>query len=456
MRDSSPGNFQAVCNQIASAVSNASQVFPPSAPQYTFDNQHEFFSATQASACSVEPGSVEDVSVITRTPFAVKGGGHTGNPGFSSTPGVQIAMTRFNAVNVNADAGTVDVGSGLTWDNVYQQLSAFNLTVAGGRIPGVGVGGLLLGGGYSFIANQYGLGIDNVVAYDLVLPNGTFKKVTADDHDLWFGLRGIVTQFTLKSFPQGEVWGGIVTWGTDQLEASKNAIAKFANVTDPKAAILSTFAYISGDVLTTTSVFYDGPVPPPGIFDDFINIPAIQKNLSTRSFPDLVKSQVSTTIPSDVRGLYCAFGPTEYSTSYINDSVNEVIFWGRNLTQLDPKVQILAGIEPFTSGLLSHGTPSAYPPDRSQIYFPSGIALTWSNSSLDQIMAQSIRQAADDLQAAALREGQNVTNAVVYPNYSLFDTPLEAMYGDNVERLRKLKQVIDPGNVMNLSGGFRF
>ncbi|KAI0291490.1 FAD-binding domain-containing protein [Multifurca ochricompacta] len=452
MKDSSPGNFQAVCSQIASAVSNASQVFPPSAPQYTSDNRHQFFSATQASTCSVEPDSVEDVSVIVRR---IISGGHNGNPGFSSTPGVQIAMTRFNAVNVNADACTVDLGSGLTWDNVYQQLSAFNLTVAGGRVPGVGVGGLLLGGGYSFIASQYGLGIDNVVSYDLVLPNGTFKKVTADDEDLWFGLRGIVTKFTLKSFPQGEVWGGIVTWGADQLEASKNAVAKFTTVTDPKAVAIPTFIYTSGDVLTTTSVFYDGPVPPPGIFDDFINIP-VQRDLSTRSFSDLVKSQASTTISPDVRGIACGFGPTEYSTSFINDSVDEVIFWGRRLTQLDPEVQVLVAIDYFTSGLLSHGTPSAYPPNRSQIYFPSGIGLKWSNSSLDQVMVGSLRQAADNLHAAALREGQNVTNAVVYPNYALFDTPLEAMYGNNVDRLRRLRRVIDPGNVMNLTGGFRF
>ena len=43
--------------------------------------------------------------------------------------------------------------------------------------------------GYSFKSNEYGLAIDNVVAYELVLPNGTVRKVTADDHDLWFALR---------------------------------------------------------------------------------------------------------------------------------------------------------------------------------------------------------------------------------------------------------------------------
>ena len=43
--------------------------------------------------------------------------------------------------------------------------------------------------GYSYKTNQYGLAIDNVVGYELVLPNGTIKHVTPKDDDLWFGLR---------------------------------------------------------------------------------------------------------------------------------------------------------------------------------------------------------------------------------------------------------------------------
>ena len=43
--------------------------------------------------------------------------------------------------------------------------------------------------GYSYQSSQYGLAIDNVVGYELVLPNGTIKDVTQKDKDLWFGLR---------------------------------------------------------------------------------------------------------------------------------------------------------------------------------------------------------------------------------------------------------------------------
>jgi len=56
-------------------------------------------------------------------------------------------MIRFNETNVDTTCGTVEVGAGLTWDQVYAALEPTGVNVVGGRIPGVGVAGLTLGGG---------------------------------------------------------------------------------------------------------------------------------------------------------------------------------------------------------------------------------------------------------------------------------------------------------------------
>ena len=39
------------------------------------------------------------------------------------------------------------------------------------------------------MSNQYGLSIDNMAGYELVLPNGTITNVTSSNNDLWFALR---------------------------------------------------------------------------------------------------------------------------------------------------------------------------------------------------------------------------------------------------------------------------
>ena len=71
-------------------------------------------------------------------------------------------------------------------------------------------------------------------------------------------------------------------------------------------------------------------------------------------------------------------------------------------------------------------------------------------------MTLALRQSGDSLRAAALKDGQDVEHAAVYPNYALFDTPLEEMYGRNVPRLRAVRRAIDPEDVMGLAGGFKF
>ncbi|KAJ7444709.1 hypothetical protein FB451DRAFT_1434243 [Mycena latifolia] len=183
--------------KIQKAVSPASTVYYPGDSLGHDDADIALWasSSTQAAACSVELGTAADVSVI------VKGGGHTLNPGFSSTTGVHIAMSRFS--------GTVDIGPGLLWDDVYAALAPVGVNIVGGRVPGVGVAGFTLGGGasspstfyrYSWKTNQHGL-------TELVKPNGDIVTVKADcEPDLFIGLKGIVAQFTLKAFPQGEVW----------------------------------------------------------------------------------------------------------------------------------------------------------------------------------------------------------------------------------------------------------
>jgi FAD/FMN-containing dehydrogenase len=67
----------------------------------------------------------------------VKSGGHSANPGFSSTKGIQIYTGKFSQVTYDAASGTAVIGTGLIWDNVYQQLQAHNVNVLGGRVTGV-------------------------------------------------------------------------------------------------------------------------------------------------------------------------------------------------------------------------------------------------------------------------------------------------------------------------------
>jgi hypothetical protein len=127
-------------------------------------------------------------------------------------------------------------------------------------------------------------------------------------------------------------------------------------------------------------------------------------------------------------------------------------FWGAQY----PNVTLTVALEPFDSGLFTHGSGSAYPPDRSHVILPSNIGFEWSDPSLDTIMAPTLRSISSAIRAVALADGQNVSQAAKYPNYAIFGTPLEDIYGGKVERLRDIREAIDPEDVMGLAGGWKF
>jgi hypothetical protein len=130
--------------------------------------------------------------------------------------------------------------------------------------------------------------------------------------------------------------------------------------------------------------------------------------------------------------------------------------WGARLGALDKKAIVSSTLEPFDKDILSHGSESAYPPDRSLAILPSAVSFEWSNSSLDETMTSALRQISHAIRAAVLADGQNVSHAAKYVNYALFGTPLEDLYGENVKRLRKIRSAIDPEDVMGLAGGWKF
>jgi hypothetical protein len=104
-------------------------------------------------ACRLTPTSPSDVSVALlalskhNCPFAIRSGGHMTWAGAANIQdGVTIDMGAMNGVEVDEQAGTVRVGAGARWRQVYRVLDNMGLGVSGGRAADVGVAGLIVGG----------------------------------------------------------------------------------------------------------------------------------------------------------------------------------------------------------------------------------------------------------------------------------------------------------------------
>ncbi|KAG8169268.1 hypothetical protein KVR01_000013 [Diaporthe batatas] len=101
-------------------------------------------------------------------------------------------------------------GTGVQAFEIYKAASEVGKVVVGGEGQTVGVmGGYIQGGGHSPLSSIYGTGADQVLAFEVVTPDGNF--VTADftqNTDLFWALRGgggstfgVATSVTVKAHP---------------------------------------------------------------------------------------------------------------------------------------------------------------------------------------------------------------------------------------------------------------
>ncbi|KGO64138.1 FAD linked oxidase, N-terminal [Penicillium italicum] len=197
--------------------------------------------------CIIQPEEARDISTAVKVinffqvKFAVRSGGHSPNPGWSSvgSQGILLDFSRLNSFSPSADRQVASVGPGLRWGEVTKALDAEKAVVVGGRLPTVGVGGLILGGGYHHISNRFGLAADNVNNFEVVLANGAIVNANAKQNNgLFWALKGggpnygIVSRYDLNTVPVYEIWGQVMIYAPDQAGAVLDAFTKWDAFTE--------------------------------------------------------------------------------------------------------------------------------------------------------------------------------------------------------------------------------
>ncbi|PYH91117.1 oxidoreductase [Aspergillus ellipticus CBS 707.79] len=105
----------------------------------------------------------------------------------------------------------VKLGTGVQAYEAYEFAKESSVTVIGGEGATVGVaGGYTFGGGHSPLSSLYGMAADQVLALEVVLPDGRFITATSKQNsDVFWMLRGgggstigVVTSLTVRAYPK--------------------------------------------------------------------------------------------------------------------------------------------------------------------------------------------------------------------------------------------------------------
>ena len=90
------------------------------------------------------------------------------------------------------------------------------------------------------------------------------------------------------------------------------------------------------------------------------------------------------------------------------------------------------------------------------MYTPFAIIVAWADPAYDNDIKKGVEKIRDRLVEALVDEGyKGVPTSPLYPNYALWDAPLDRIYGGNLPRLQRVKRRVDPEGVMALAGGFK-
>lgn len=145
-------------------------------------------------------------------PVAIRSGGHN-YAGYCSGPGLVVNLGSMRGVSVDDSAGTVTAQPGARNTMIYAGLEPHGVAISAGRCPTVAVGGLVLGGGIGFSSRKLGLTCDHLLEADLVTAEGEFLKCSErENQDLFWALRGagggnfgVCTRYVFETRPVGDV-----------------------------------------------------------------------------------------------------------------------------------------------------------------------------------------------------------------------------------------------------------
>ncbi|MFF5975448.1 FAD-binding oxidoreductase [Streptomyces sp. NPDC012769] len=162
----------------------------------------------------------------TGTDLAVRGGGHSGGGLCLVDGSLMVDLSGMRWVRVDPASRTALVGGGSQLGDLDHEAHGHGLATPAGIMSTTGVGGLTLGGGHGHLTRAYGLTIDNLLAADVVLADGSVVTASAEEHpDLFWALRGgggnfgIVTSFTFALHPVENVGLAVTLWEPEHIGA---------------------------------------------------------------------------------------------------------------------------------------------------------------------------------------------------------------------------------------------
>jgi FAD/FMN-containing dehydrogenase len=323
-----------------------------------------------------------------------------------------------------------------------------------GIISTTGVGGLTLGGGIGHLTRRCGLTIDNLLSVDMVLANGSFVTANANQNqDLFWAVRGgggnfgVVTAFTYRLHPVDMIYGGPILYELSETSEVIKWYQKFIKTAPEELG--GFFAFLT--------------VPPGPPFPENLHMKkmcgivwaysgpmekAEEIFKPIRNFKKPALDLVGQLPHPALQGMFDALYPKGlqwyWRSDFVNDLNDEAIAHHINFAKSLPTLQSSMHLYPV-SGAASKVNKN----DTAWNFRDGGFAMVIIGVDSDPANNDKISDWTKQYWQALHKYSAGGT----YLNFigDEGEDRIKASYGDNYERLVKLKSKYDPNNLFRVN-----
>lgn len=152
--------------------------------------------------------------------LAVRGAGHHIAGNSLCDDGLVVDLSHMRTVKVDVAAKRAVAEGGATLGDFDEATLAHGLATPVGINSTTGIAGLTLGGGFGWISRKYGMTVDNLESAEVVTAKGEVVRASASENpDLFWALRGgsgnfgVVTQFEFRLHQVGpDLLSGLIVY----------------------------------------------------------------------------------------------------------------------------------------------------------------------------------------------------------------------------------------------------
>ncbi|THV67637.1 FAD binding domain-containing protein [Aureobasidium pullulans] len=391
--------------------------------------------------------------------------------GDASAKDVLISLAGFKDFSFDAEDESIIVGGGMTWGEVEEKLEEQvpGYQAVSARCSFVGVGGMILHGGLSWMSSTYGLASDpqNFLDAQVVKLDGSIIWAS-EEPDLLFALRGgghefaIVTAFKLKvrKFSQ-KIYSGSINYPRSSLPALAKGVAEFAKRMDEWP---STAMYLYN--LDLMEGVFIGATAQPGLAIWLFDTGGEEHGREVFKWALEIKGAVDLTKVMNLRevniygdSVIAAKGvcsanmsnPTVVGTDMTADLILRAWEWLETTIALEPtklNIGTFVLLELFQKAVFRSADDSsecAWPHTQNQHLLQLGVGRPDEGdypTKLDEKALDMLKN------AGPMIVGDKFSSADYFVNFLQPWNDYRAVYGDNYERLQAVKKRYDPRGVL--------